>query len=247
MASTQQRVALVTGANRGIGREVARQLVARGVTVVVGSRDVAAGQAVAEEIATDEAAASAVRLDVTAAGAHERAIADVTDRHGCLDILVNNAGRLVEADAADTTASVLRQVFETNVFGVADMIRASLPSLRRSAAARIVNVTSTTGSLSLTSHGTDFGGNADQRLAYSTSKAALNMLTIQYHRAFRLDDTLRHIKINSGTPGYTATDMNEGQGTRTVEQGARIIVELALLPDDGPSGGFFNDDGPIPW
>jgi NAD(P)-dependent dehydrogenase (short-subunit alcohol dehydrogenase family) len=231
----------------GIGREVARQLVARGVTVVVGSRDIAAGQTVAEEIATEDVAASAVRLDVTEAGAHERAIAEVTDRYGRLDILVNNAGRIVEADAVETTAPVLRQVFETNVFGVAEMIRASLPLLRRSAAARIVNVTSTTGSLSLTAGGTDFGGNADRRLAYSTSKAALNMLTIQYHRAFRFDDALRHIKINAGTPGYTATDMNQGRGARTVEEGAGIIVELALLPDDGPSGGFFNDDGSVAW
>jgi NAD(P)-dependent dehydrogenase (short-subunit alcohol dehydrogenase family) len=142
---------------------------------------------------------------------------------------------------------VLREVFETNVFGCAEMIRVALPLLRQSSWPRIVNVSSTTGSLGLTAAGADFGGAADQRLAHATSKAALNMLTIQYHRAFQHDQSLRHLKINSATPGYTATDLNRHRGTRTVEQGAQIIVRLALLDDSGPSGGFFNDAGPVDW
>jgi NAD(P)-dependent dehydrogenase (short-subunit alcohol dehydrogenase family) len=110
-----------------------------------------------------------------------------------------------------------------------------------------VNVSSTTGSLSLTADGTEFGGDAAHRIAYSTSKAALNMLTLQYARAFAADPQLAHIKINAVTPGYVATDMNRGQGTRTVSEGAKVIVEFATLGDDGPSGEYHNDRGPVPW
>jgi NAD(P)-dependent dehydrogenase (short-subunit alcohol dehydrogenase family) len=106
--------------------------------------------------------------------------------------------------------------------------------------------TSTTASLSLTSDGTDFGGNAELRIAYSTSKSALNMLTVQYARAFAADPDLCHIKVNAGTPGFVATALNNYTGTRSVEQGARVIVNLATLADDGPTGGFFNDQGPVP-
>lgn len=140
----------------------------------------------------------------------------------------------------------MRRVFEVNVFGVASAVRVMLPLLRQAAAPRIVNVSSTTASLAMTSGGHDFGGDAGRRLAYSTSKAALNMLTVQYARAFAADPGLAHIKINSATPGYTATGMSGHRG-RSVADGARIIVGLATLPADGPTGGFFNDQGPVPW
>jgi NAD(P)-dependent dehydrogenase (short-subunit alcohol dehydrogenase family) len=247
MAQHTQPVALVTGANRGIGREVARQLADRDLTVVLGSRDLDSGQAAADALTRQGARASSVPLDVTSPEGPFAAVRLIEDRHGRLDVLVNNAGRIVEAGAVVTTADDLRAVFETNVFGAVEMIRATLPLLRSSPAARIVNVSSTTASLTLTAGGTDFGGDAAQRLAYSTSKTALNMLTVQYDRAFRVDPALRHIKINAATLGYTATDMNQNRGHRTVEEGARIVVELALLPDGGPSGGFFNDAGPVPW
>jgi NAD(P)-dependent dehydrogenase (short-subunit alcohol dehydrogenase family) len=214
------------------------------VRVAVGCREAAAGQAVADALAGD---AHPVVLDVTATGGAAAAVAATTDRYGRLDILVNNAGRTAEATAAGTTAAVLRPVFEVNVFGVTDLISAALPLLRSSPAARIVNVSSTTASLALTAGGTDFGGDADRRLAYAASKTALNMLTVQYHRAFQADPALRHIAVNSATPGYTATDMTGGHGGRTVEQGARIIVDLALAPGGGPSGGFYNDAGTVPW
>ena len=247
MAQHTQPVALVTGANRGIGREVARQLAGRGLAVVVGSRDVESGQAVAGDLTRQGTQASAVRLDVTVPGSPSEAVGLIEGRLGRLDVLVNNAGRIIEASAVESTADDLRAVFETNVFVAAEMFRAALPLLRTSPGPRIVNVSSTTASLTLTAGGTDFGGDAAFRLAYSTSKAALNMLTVQYDRAFRADPALRHVKINAATPGYTATDMNRGQGQRTVEQGARIIVDLALLAEDGPSGGFFNDAGSVPW
>jgi NAD(P)-dependent dehydrogenase (short-subunit alcohol dehydrogenase family) len=127
------------------------------------------------------------------------------------------------------------------------MIQTMLPLLGKSSAPRIVNVSSTTVSMSLTSGGTDFGGDADLRMAYSSSKAALNMLTVQYAKAFGNSAALSHIKINSATPGYTATDMTRHRGTRTVTEGARIIVDLATLSDDSPTGGFFNDEGVVPW
>jgi NAD(P)-dependent dehydrogenase (short-subunit alcohol dehydrogenase family) len=239
-------VALVTGANRGLGRETARQLVASGMTVVMGSRDPERGAAAARELGVDGAVVP-VRLDVTDSAGVE-AVADRLRReYGRLDVLVNNAGTVVDRLATETTAVEMRRTFEVNVFGVVTVIHAMLPLLRASAAPRIVNVSSTTASLGLTSGGTEFGGDADRRAAYSSSKAALNMLTVQYARAFAKEPGLSRIKINSATPGYVATDLTGHRGTRTVEQGARIIVDLATLAEDGPTGEFFNDRGRVPW
>lgn len=240
-------VALVTGANKGLGKETARQLLQRGMTVLMGSRDPERGVAAAREVQTDDGAAVPVRLDVTDSATVE-AVADRLRReHGRLDVLVNNAGTVVDRPVAGTTAAEMRHTFEVNVFGVVTVIHAMLPLLRASATPRIVNVSSTTASLGLTSGGTEFGGDADRRLAYSSSKTALNMLTVQYARAFAKDPGLSHIKINSATPGYTATDLTGHRGTRTVEEGARIIVDLATPDGAGPTGGFFNDQGPVPW
>ncbi|QKV95209.1 SDR family oxidoreductase [Streptomyces sp. NA02950] len=244
---TDHPVALVTGANKGLGKETARQLAARGITVALGCRDIEHGKAAAHELATAGVAPVPVRLDVTDADS----VQDVADwleaEFGRLDVLVNNAGTVVDQPAEHTTAAVMRQTYEVNVFGAVTMIRTMLPLLGTSRAPRIVNVSSTTASMAMTSGGTDFGGDADMRLAYSSSKAALNMLTVQYAKAFSKNGTLSHLKINSATPGYTATDMTRHRGTRTVTEGARIIVDLATLPEDGPTGGFFNDNGTVPW
>ncbi len=240
-------VALVTGGSRGLGRETARQLTRRGVTVLLGSRDPGRGREVAAELAAEGAPVTPVRLDVTDP-AGVRAVADRVDReHGRLDALVNNAGVFVGAPTADTTAASMRDMFEVNVLGVATVTATLLPLLARSAAPRVVNVSSTTGSLGLTGAGADLPGDASRRLGYASSKAALNMLTVQYARGFARDPRLARIKVNSATPGYTATDMNDFQGDRSVADGARIVVDLALLPDDGPTGGFFDDRGPVPW
>lgn len=244
---TAYPVALVTGANKGLGKETVRQLAARGATVVLASRDSERGKAAAGELAAAGTKPIPVRLDVTDASS-VRDVADWLDAgYGRLDVLVNNAGTVIDQPAERTTAADMRQNYEVNVFGVVTVIQTMLPLLSKSAAPRIVNVSSTTASMSLTSGGTGFGGDADLRMAYSSSKAALNMLTIQYAKAFSTSDALSHIKINSATPGYTATDMTRHRGTRSVAEGARIIVDLATLGDDGPTGGFFNDKGPVPW
>ncbi|GAB2824547.1 SDR family NAD(P)-dependent oxidoreductase [Streptomyces daliensis] len=243
---TDRQVALVTGANKGLGLETARQLLHRGMTVVLGSRDPERG-AVAAKRLDAEGRAVPVRLDVTEAADVEAAAEMLRREYGRLDVLVNNAGTVVDRLAVDTTAAEMRQNYEVNTFGVVTVIHAMLPLLRNSAAPRIVNVSSTTASMGMTSGGTDFGGDAASRMAYSSSKTALNMLTVQYAHAFAKDPELSHIKINSATPGYTATDLTQHRGTRTVEEGARIIVDLSTLTADGPTGGFFNDQGPVPW
>jgi|SRR5690625_1015333 len=239
-------VALVTGANKGLGMETARQLLDRGMTVVMASRDLQRGRAAAKQLCAD-GAAMPVQLDVTDSASVDAVADRLRSEYGRLDVLVNNAGTVVDRLAVGTTEAEMRHTFEVNVFGVVTVIHATLPLLCASAAPRIVNVSSTTASLGLTSGGTDFGGDADYRMAYSSSKTALNMLTVQYAHAFAKDPGQSHIKINSATPGYTATDLTKHRGTRTVEQGAQIIVELATQADDGPTGEFFNDQGHVAW
>lgn len=238
---------LVTGATRGIGREVARRLVEAGHTVYLGARDLHSGVEVAESIG-----ATAIQLDATDPDSIASAAARIDDEVGRLDVLVNNAGIAgdqrppAEAEPAD-----LRRVFETNVFGAAAVIQAFTPLLEASTAPVVVNVSSAVGSLGLNAA-------PDARwsmLAYPMSKAALNMLTIQYARAFP------RWRVNSATPGLTATEFTgpreagptveqlaaAGIHVNTVEQGAEIIVHLALSTSDGPTGLFLGNEGPVPW
>ncbi len=239
-------VALVTGANRGIGRESTRQLARLGYTVLLGSRDIDRGRAVALELASD-GHVDAVRIDVTDRESVAHAASAVGQRFARLDALINNAGVYVPATALETNASVMLETFSVNVFGVVTAIHEFLPLLRQAQSPRIVNVSSTTGSLAITASGERIPGDAERRFAYASSKSALNMLTVQYARAFEGNPRLRHIKINSATPPYTATAMNRFHGTHSVEDGARIVVQLATLLDDGPSGGFFDVSGRVAW
>jgi NAD(P)-dependent dehydrogenase (short-subunit alcohol dehydrogenase family) len=236
-------IALVTGATRGIGKEVVRGLAARGATVLLGARDLAQGAEIARELAGEHGAVEAIRLDVTQEDSIAAAARAVAARHGRLDVLVNNAGVLHELDfPAPSAVDVgrVRATYEVNTFGPIAVIHAMLPLLRTAPAARIVNVTSSHASLTRAGR---LDGPGLTLLAYNSSKAALNAATLQYARELR--DT--PIKVNLADPMHCATDINGRTGTRSAAEGAAIVIELALLDDDGPTGAFVNADGPIPW
>jgi NAD(P)-dependent dehydrogenase (short-subunit alcohol dehydrogenase family) len=237
-----KKVALVTGANKGIGKEASRQLGKLGFKVFIGSRDLSRGQAAAKELQADGIDAEAVQLDVTSQSSVNAALATVQKSAGQLDILVNNAGIVTERTTALDTTEVAKveETMQTNFFGPLRVIKAAQALLERSEAPRIVNVSSTLGSLAT---GSDPNSPyADFRmLGYNCSKAALNMLTVVTAGA------IKNVKVNSVCPGYVATDINNNQGSRSVEEGAAIIVKMATIADDGPTAGFFDDNGAIPW
>ena len=227
---------LITGANKGLGREAARQLVAAGHTVYVGARDESRGQEAAAQLG-----ARFVLIDVTSDDLVAAAAAQLRDEAGHLDVLVNNAGIPGGGTAAaDVTAADVQRVYATNVYGLVRVTHAFLPLLQASAAPVIVNVSSGLGSFGVM---TDSGRWESQypTLAYGSAKAAVNMLTVQYAK------TLPQLKINAVDPGYTATDLNGGTGTQTVQQGAQIIVRMALAGPDGPTGGYFDANGLVAW
>ncbi|MFF7986084.1 SDR family oxidoreductase [Streptomyces sp. NPDC007901] len=231
---------LITGANKGIGYETARQLIAAGHTVYVGARDAERGRRAAEELG-----ARFVLLDVTDDASVEAAAKTVA-ADGGLDVLINNAG--IESRTPDNsvptaetvTADQMRNTFETNVFGVVRVLRAFLPLLQRSAAPVVVNVSSGLASLTALSD-PDHPAHFYPGIAYPTSKTAVNMLTVQFAKAFPA------LRINSVEPGFTKTDLNGNTGTQTVEQGAEIIVRMAQIGPDGPTGGYFDVNGRLPW
>jgi NAD(P)-dependent dehydrogenase (short-subunit alcohol dehydrogenase family) len=226
------RVALVTGANRGIGREVCRQLAQLRYTVLLGARDIDKGTAAARAIDGD---VQAIALDVAEIDAPARAARAVRERFGRLDVLVNNAGIHYDTQEDVGTADwrIIREAFEVNLFGAWRMVQAFLPMMRAARFGRIVNVSSEAGSLTSMGAGTP---------AYATSKAALNALT----RVLAAELVGTGILVNAVCPGWVATDMG-GRGGRPVAEGAAGIVWAATLPDDGPTGGFFRDRKPLPW
>jgi len=234
------KVALITGANKGIGFEVARQLAAKGFSILLGARDRERGEAAAARIP----GVTFLPLEVTSHESVAAAAQQIEQTHGHLDVLVNNAGIGDNTDGLPGVANLdaVRRTFETNFFGALIVAQVMLPLLRKSPAARIVNVSSTLGSLTFQSD-PDNPFASFRSIGYSGSKAALNMLTVNL--AAELRDT--PAKINSACPGYVATDINNNSGPRTVEQGAAIIVHLATLDENGPTGGFFDDNGSIAW
>lgn len=231
---------LITGANKGLGKETARRLVAAGHTVYLGARDEARGRA-----AADGLGARFVRLDVTDDASVAGALAQI-EADGALDVLVNNAG--IEGrrpdnqivDAGQSTAEELRTIFETNVFGLVRVTHAFLPLLEKSPAPVIVNVSSGLASLAGLS---DPGSYVHfyPGVGYPASKTAVNAITVQFAKAFPL------MRINAVDPGYTNTDLNGRTGTQTVEEGAEIIVRMAQLGVDGPTGTFVSAHGPVAW
>ncbi|MEU1662538.1 SDR family oxidoreductase [Streptomyces sparsogenes] len=241
--SERQTIALVSGANKGIGYEIAAGLGALGWGVGVGARSEERREAAVAKLRADGIDAFGVPLDVTDDASVAAAARLIEDRAGRLDVLVNNAGITGGAPQAPTTVdpATVRAAVETNVIGVIRVTNAMLPLLRRSASPRIVNMSSSVGSLTLqTTPGTEIGPIA---VAYSPSKTFLNAVTVQYAKELR--DT--NILINAACPGYCATDLNGFQGVRTPEQGAAVAIRLATLADDGPTGEFFDDAGTVPW
>ena len=227
---------LITGANKGLGHEAARLLIEAGHDVYLGARAPERGAAAARALGC-----RFVPLDVLDEESVAAAASTIEKEQGALDVLVNNAGIAGGAmPAQETTAEDVQRVFATNVFGVVRVTRAFLPLLLRSAAPVIVNVSSGLGSLALTTDPTLLWS-AWRGLAYPSSKAALNMLTSQYAKNFP------QIRINAVDPGYTATDLNGHRGTQTVEDGAEVIVAMATIASNGPTGGFFNRHGAVPW
>lgn len=248
-------VALVTGANKGIGREIARLLAGEGMTVYLGARDAERGRAAGRELADGGADVRFLQLDVTDQSQVDAAVKQIDEEFGRLDVLVNNAGIVVEWGTAveDVTVEQMRRAYDVNVFGPVAVTRACIPLLRRSTAGRVVNLSSPLGSLSLISE-RENPISTRGLLAYSSSKTALNAITVLYANALREAG----IRVNAANPGLVVTDLNASspfdRGARTPEQGAEVPVRLALMGADGSTGTFRgNDDGSVeaeatvPW
>jgi NAD(P)-dependent dehydrogenase (short-subunit alcohol dehydrogenase family) len=238
------KIALITGANKGIGYELARQLGTEGVTVLVAARNAKLGEAAEARLKAGGADVYFIELDVTKPDTIAKAAQTIRARFGRLDILVNNAAVVDKGDGPPSTADpeAVRRVLDVNFFGVLSVTQAMLPLVRNSAAGRIVMLSSGLGSLTW---------NADPKwpfaavkpLGYNGSKAILNMMTVQL--AWELRDTA--IKVNTVNPGYTATDLNGNKGTQTLAEGAAEAFRQALARDDAPTGGFFETGGVVPW
>ena len=238
------KLALVTGANKGIGLEVAKSLAKQGTTVLLGARNPAIGEAAAAKLRADNLDVTFVELDLDRNETFAAVAEKIASTHGHLDILVNNAGIVDPADGPPSTASIaaVERVFHINFFQTVALTQVLLPLLRKAPSARIVNVSSGLASLTLHSD-PNWPYGAFKILGYCGSKTALNVFTVQL--AYELRDT--HIKVNSADPGYTATDLNNNSGHQTLEEGAVEILRLALLPDTGPTGTFSDSNGPEPW
>ena len=238
-------VALVTGANKGIGLEIARQLASQGFAVVIAGRDPARVEAAAKSLTDQGLDVHGVALDVTKAESAETAARWVDQKYGRLDVLVNNAGISLEFSAhtkpSQLDLAALKETYETNVFGAFAVTHAFLPLLRKSGSGRIINQSSTLGSLGILSDPKSpyYGNNL---LAYNSSKSALNGMTLAWSKDLAGDK----IAVNSTCPGWVKTDMGSAAAPRSVEQGAAIAVKLATM-DAPPTGKFLDDSGEIPW
>ena len=240
-----QRIALVTGANKGLGLETSRQLAEQGIRVLMACRNAARGRAASRKLQADDLDVEFVHLDVTNRDHIAQAVKLIRKQYGRLDILVNNAGASFGEDRGpNSTASItprdLRRTFDVNFFGAVELTQAMLPLIRKSEAGRIVNVSSIMGSLAVQS---SEGGMAYKPFAYDSSKTALNAFTI--HLAAALRDTA--VKVNSAHPGWVRTDMGGQQAPLLPAEGARTAVRLATLGPEGPTGRFFHGDEEVDW
>ena len=242
--SENKKTVLITGANKGLGFETARQLGKQGYTILVGARDETRGAEAVEKLNSEGFDAGFIQIDATDDETIKLAAQTVGEKYGKLDVLVNNAGIALDSTekASELSLEVLRKTFDTNFFGVIAVTQAFLPLIKKSENGRIVNVSSGLGSLTQNSD-PNWAYSAVKPLAYNSSKTALNAFTVIL--AHELKDT--KIKVNSADPGYTATDLNGNSGHKTVEQGASIITDLATLDESGATGGYFDDQGILPW
>lgn len=246
-ADQLKKIALVTGANKGIGFEISRQLAKQGTTVLLGAREEQKGTEAATKLSHEELDVRFIKLDVTNEASIREAAKLIEEQFGKLDILVNNAGVNLEYGTSvpapsQVSLDTLKRTFEINFFGTVAVTQLLLPLIRKSEAGRIVNVSSNLGSLTLHSD-PSFDWYDMKQLAYDSSKTALNAFTV--HLAHELRDT--KIKVNSAHPGWVKTEMGSDAADLTVEEGAQTPVWLATLPDDGPTGGFFFKKQPLPW
>lgn len=240
--SNTKKVVLITGANRGIGFETARELGEQGMVVVLGARDLDKGKAAAAKLIAKGITAEALKLDITVPADHAAAFDYLEKQHGKLDILVNNAAITVKDRSPHVSIEALREIFETNFFGLVALTQTLLPLIKRSPAGRIVNVSSVMGSLTLLSDPKSWIYEL-KAFAYGSSKSALNAFTVCL--AHELRDT--KIKVNSADPGWVKTDMGGPAALLEVSEGSKTSTQMATLPDDGPTGGFFRWDREFPW
>lgn len=249
--NSQKKIAFITGANRGIGFETARELAEKGIHVVLGARDAAAGAAAVKKLQAKGLESEAIPFDVTKSEDYRAAAGFFAEKFGKLDILVNNAGIMLESlDASSGKESrtstvgtdILRKTFDVNFFAPIAITQALLPLLKKSPAGRIVNLSSILGSLTL--HEDPQSPIYENKLfAYDASKTALNAFTV--HLAYELKDT--KIKVNSAHPGWVKTDMGGAEAPIELKDGGKTSVQLALLAEDGPTGGFFHLGERLPW
>lgn len=244
---SEKKIALITGANKGLGLETARQLAAQGITVLLGARDLSKGEAAAKALKDDGLNVEAVKIDVDDRADHAAIAELIEKKFGKLDILINNAGILLDGSiGTNSTLTIseedIKKTFDTNFFAVVALTKTLLPLIEKSEAGRIVNLSSILGSQTL--HATKGSPIYEAKgFAYDTSKAALNSFTI--HLAHALADT--KIKVNSAHPGWVKTDMGTDAAPMNVVDGSKTSVWLATLPEDGPSGGFFHMQDTLPW
>src|SRR3981081_3517113 len=242
---SNKRIALITGANKGIGLETARQLGKEGITVLVGARDEKKSKGAAEELRKEGIDAHGVVIDVDSSDSIKKAAASVEHEHGRLDILINNAGVMLhDADksAGAQPLDVWRKTFETNLFGLVATTQALLPLLKKSDAGRIVNLSSILGSITL--HAKPGSPIYDTKTAaYNVSKSAVNAYTVQL--AYELKDT--KIKVNAAHPGWVKTEMGGEGATMETTDGAKTSVALATIGEDGPNGGYVHMGETLPW
>lgn len=248
---SQTKIAFITGANRGIGEETATQLAEKGVHVIIGARDKAAGEAVAKKLKDRNLKADVLKFDINNPADHKAAAKFFEEKFGHLDILVNNAGVMLDSqdasggrdpNASHISVDIVKSTFDTNFFSPLALTQTLLPLIRKSEAGRIVNLSSILASLNL--HSDPKSPIYDSKLfAYNSSKTALNAFTV--HLAHELKDT--KIKVNSAHQGWVKTDMGGPNATMDIKDGGKTSVQLALLPADGPTGGFFHNGDSLPW